>query len=140
MEIAVLPPFQLKQQQYWHWDKGIKIGVAALAVVALLATFLPESVKWLEVLIASLAVLAAVILNVVPVGEWMMEHAELFRSWSDLLLDVEQMQIRTRGLGIAAPDLFHPVWLADSACRLTTHEQSSTHLLVTRLPLESIRR
>jgi hypothetical protein len=99
----------LKQRQMWLWDKVVKIGVAVLAVLALIAAFVPHELKWLEVTAALLAALAAVALNVVPVGEWITEYGEMFRSWSDLLLDAEQLELKAREIDDGAPVPIHLV-------------------------------
>src|SRR5205823_224863 len=80
-----------------------KIDVAALAVFALLAVFLPHEWKWLEVVAAVLAAVAALVLNVVPVGEWVTDYGEMFRSWSDLLLTAEQLELKAGELDDNTP-------------------------------------
>lgn len=73
------------EHKWWRWDKAVKIVVGLLAVIALVAVYLPEEQKhWVEVPAGWLAALAAIILNVVPVGEWEAHSAELFRAWTDL--------------------------------------------------------
>lgn len=90
---------QLKQKEMWCYDKSVKIGVAVLAMFALLAVFLPHELKGIEVAVASAAALAAIALNVVPVGEWMMEYGEMFRSWCDLLLTADQLEMKAKEFG-----------------------------------------
>ena len=89
---------QIKQARMWWWDKFVKIGVAILTVFALLAVFLPHELKWLEIGVATAAAVAAVVLNVVPVGEWVTEFGEMFRSWSDVLRDAELLELKARKL------------------------------------------
>jgi hypothetical protein len=98
---------QHEQTRLWWWDKAVKITVAVLALLALLAVFLPHEYKNWEIGVAFLAAVAAVVLNVVPVGEWVTESGELFRSWSDLYLSAEQLELRTQDLfdEDEAPDL-----------------------------------
>ena len=79
--------------------RALKIVVAVLAVFAVAAVFLFHELKWAEFIVALLAALAALALNVVPVGEWVTEFGEMFRSWSDLLRDVEQLELKARDLG-----------------------------------------
>src|SRR6266851_7266844 len=64
---------QFMQRKLWWWDKAAKIAVAVLALFALLSVFLPHELKWLEITVATIAALAAIALNVVPVGEWVTE-------------------------------------------------------------------
>jgi hypothetical protein len=75
-------------------NKAVKIGVAFLGVAALCAVFLPHELKWLELTIAAFAAAAAIVLNVIPVGEWMMTAGEMFRAWSDLLLTAERLELK----------------------------------------------
>jgi hypothetical protein len=46
-------------------------------------------VDWIGVVIAFLAAAAAVILNILPLGECAAEHLDLFRRWTDLREDVD---------------------------------------------------
>jgi hypothetical protein len=84
---------QRKTRKYWRQDKGVKIAVGILAMLALSATFLPESCKWLDILAALIAAVMAIVLNVVPVGEWEAESSEHFRAWSDLRICTEQLKV-----------------------------------------------
>ena len=88
--------YQLKREQMWWWDKAVKIGVAVLAVLALLAVFLPHDPVWkgIEIVAASLALVAAIVLNVIPVGEWEAAYGEMFRGWTDLLVGTEQLELK----------------------------------------------
>ncbi len=95
--------YQIKLSAVWWLDKGVKIGVAVLAVLALLAVFLPHELKWLELVAASLAVVAAVILNVLPVGEWVTEYGEMFRSWSDLFQEAKHLELKAREINPSEP-------------------------------------
>ena len=85
---------QAKQGLMWRWDKIVKIVVAVLAMLALAAVFLPHDWKWLEIVAALSAAVAAIVLNVIPVGEWETVYGELFRAWNDLLLDTEQLELK----------------------------------------------
>ena len=62
--------YQITHTKLSWWDKVVKIGVGALATAALLGAFVPDEFKWAEIVTAALAVVAAVALNVIPVGEW----------------------------------------------------------------------
>ncbi len=84
---------------WWRWDKAVKITVGLLAVIALVAVYLPESPGWwIEPLSAWLAAIAAIVLNVVPVGEWESRHSELFRAWSDLGARANLLELKTSDL------------------------------------------
>jgi hypothetical protein len=84
---------QKKALKCWRWDKFVKIAVASLAVLALIATFWSEDWKTAEHCVAGAALVAAIILNVLPVGEWEGHFSELFRSWSDLRTSAERLMI-----------------------------------------------
>jgi len=90
--------YQLKYTTTWRWDKGVKISVACLAVIAAMFVFLPHELKWLEILVAALAVAMAIVLNVIPVGEWMTENGEMCHSWNDLFIALDRLKMRTRDL------------------------------------------
>jgi hypothetical protein len=85
--------YQLKYTATWRWDKGLKISVAFLAVVASLFLFLPHELKWLEITASCLAVAMAIVLNVIPVGEWMTEYGEMCHSWNDLFIALDKMEM-----------------------------------------------
>jgi hypothetical protein len=90
--------YQLKKTTTWRLDKGFKIGVALLAVTAALFVFLPHDLKWLEVVSAILAVAMAIVLNVIPVGEWMTEYGEMCHSWNSLFIEIDRLKMRTRDI------------------------------------------
>ncbi len=78
---------QILKQRFSRWDRGIRIAVGVLAIAGLVVAF-PETVPAaLGLAVAVLALAVAVILNIVPVGDWSRDHAELFRLWSDLRRD-----------------------------------------------------
>ena len=90
--------YQIKHSRFSWWDKSVKIGVAALAIAAFGTAFVPHEWKWVEIVAAVLAALSAVVLNVVPVGEWVSEYRAMFASWNDLLLDADQLELKVRDL------------------------------------------
>lgn len=69
---------------YLRADRGLKILTGILAVVGAIAAFQPEPSTWGIVVAVSAAILA-VVLNVMPFGEWGMKHKELFARWNELL-------------------------------------------------------
>lgn len=71
------------------WDRGLKIAVGLLAVAGSVLAF--SGPEWLSILIACVAAAFAIVLNVVPVGDWHCHHVELFRRWSDLREEVDAM-------------------------------------------------
>jgi hypothetical protein len=127
---------QIKQRQMWWWDKAVKIGVAVLAVVALVTAFLGDELKLLEQAAASVAAVAAIVLNVIPVGEWETHYGELFRAWSDLLLGAEKLELKARELDAEAPVhnylLEQFADLRGQACQLDATEHAPDDKLLDR--------
>ncbi len=92
--ISVIASMNQRYHQYrgdhWlRWDRGVRILVGVFAVLgALLAVVTAydsasEAVV-VSVLIAIASVVAAFVLNVIPLGDWTMQHQGLFQRWSDL--------------------------------------------------------
>lgn len=78
---------QILKQRFGRWDRGIRIAVGVLAIAGLVVAF-PETVPaTMGLTVAVLALAVAVVLNIIPVGDWSRDHAELFRLWSDLRRD-----------------------------------------------------
>ncbi len=76
------------------WDRICKIIVAALAVAALclcVVTAVVEGVIWDEwsIGVAIAAAVAAIALNVLPLGDWASQHNALFERWTDYREDVD---------------------------------------------------
>lgn len=90
--------YQLKYTSMWRWDKIIKVSVAALAMLATVCVFLPHEYKMLEFAIAFLAAILAIVLNVIPIGEWMVEHGEKCRCWNDLYICADKLRMMTRDI------------------------------------------
>ena len=70
----------------------ITVGVLAVAGVCLsVAAWLAhdDRVDIAAIIVASLAAIAAIALNVLPLGDWSQQHADLFRRWSDLREDID---------------------------------------------------
>jgi hypothetical protein len=81
----------------WWWgfaDKLSKMLVAAVATLALVATYWSEHFKSSEIVIAAIAAALAIVLNVLPFGEREKFYDELFRSWSDLRTDAEVFDLK----------------------------------------------
>lgn len=108
------------QQLTWRWgwtNRAARILMLALAVasVAALATDLAA-------VVACLTVVAALALNVLPLGEHVQHHYSLFKQWSTFRRDVERLKARTLDLadGGAVPARYIERWheLAADRCRL----------------------
>jgi len=88
---------------YWQWDAGIKAVTAAAAVIGLalsIATAFPNSNPYLvgaEVFLAIVTTVAAVVLNVIPVGNWEQFHRDFFRQWTDLREELESLLYECQG-------------------------------------------
>lgn len=81
----------------WWWkaaDRFAKISVAAVAVAALVTALLGESWKECEVVLALVAAVLAIVLNVLPFGEYEKTYDEFFRSWSDIRIDAEVLRLK----------------------------------------------
>ena len=86
-------------------DKLAKISVAIVAVVAVVLALSGEEWKIYEVGWAIAAAVLAVVLNVLPFGEYEKFYDEMFRSWSDLRIEAETQKVKVRGEpGANVPD------------------------------------
>ncbi|HVV73550.1 MAG TPA: hypothetical protein VHI52_18900 [Verrucomicrobiae bacterium] len=86
------------QRLEWWWkiaDRTAKILVAVVAVAALVVTLLDEEWKPTELWLAGIAAVLAIVLNVLPFGEYEKEHGEFFRAWSDIRIDTETLCLKT---------------------------------------------
>ena len=84
--------YHQRRASYWRWDRGVRVAVGFLAVGGLVlsfATVTHEGWDWLSITIAAVAAVAAIILNIVPIGDWQRDHVSLFRSWTDLREEVD---------------------------------------------------
>jgi hypothetical protein len=83
-------------------DRFVRISVGVLAVAGASLTVVSAMIQkpsgqisWADILcivIASLAAVAAIILNVLPFGEWSAKHRELFGKWTDLREDIDSLE------------------------------------------------
>jgi hypothetical protein len=85
-----------------RWDMGAKIATAVFATIAFglaiaCAMIHDHSLHAVEITVALVAALAAIALNVIPLGAWELEHRELFRQWTDLREDVEALGLECLG-------------------------------------------
>lgn len=84
------------------WDRGCKILVGILAVAGAVLAFAPLFHAGLAfdivgVVVACLAAVFAVILNVIPYAEWAGLHRELFQKWSDLREEIDSLLFEVNG-------------------------------------------
>ncbi len=80
--------YHQREEMYWgRWDRGIRIAVGILAVFGLVFATPSMDVWHLGLATAIISLIAAAVLNILPVGDWEKRHGELFRLWSDLRRD-----------------------------------------------------
>lgn len=84
---------------WWWWvgDKITKVAVGVLAALALAAAIFGDHT--LDVIAASLALVPAIILNVIPLGEKEAEYKHLFRAWTGLHRDSDKLSLKVANLG-----------------------------------------
>ena len=83
------------QQFQWWWsiaDKAVRIAVGILAVIGVFV-LTPGRESWAAV-VAFLALIAAIVLNIIPSAEREQFYGDLFRRWSDLRKDAESENLR----------------------------------------------
>ena len=87
---------QIKASKWTGWQRSVEITVgvvavagACLAVAAL--SYHSTAIDIVSVVVASIAALFAVALNVLPFGDWAAKHADLFRRWTDLREEVDSL-------------------------------------------------
>jgi hypothetical protein len=82
----------------WRWgmaDKIVRIIVGVLAIFGLVYA-VPDFLNPLSgLIIAVVSLVAAAVLNIVPVGDREKHHGELFRLWGDLRSDAVQEEHKT---------------------------------------------
>jgi hypothetical protein len=85
--------------RYGMADKVIRIVVGVLAVVGLAAAFGGPDHHTADIWLAVVSLVAALALNIVPVGDREKHHGELFRLWSDLRRDADREELKGCELG-----------------------------------------
>jgi hypothetical protein len=93
------------QNRQYLWticNRAIQIAVGTLAVIGVclaVTAALVESktVDVFSIVIASAAAIAAIALNVLPLGDWAALHGDLLRRWTDLREDVDALQFDLDG-------------------------------------------
>jgi hypothetical protein len=88
---------QIREHYWTWWDRFCKILVAVLAIAALcfsVVAWVLHDWKWdaAAVAIASAAAVAAIVLNVLPLGDWARIHQALFQRWTDLREDIDALR------------------------------------------------
>jgi hypothetical protein len=107
-EISVIAGMNQRYHQsyatwWWRWDASAKATTAILAVIGAMlsvAATYPDHAPIIDtcgVAFASLAAVAAVVLNIVPFGTWEKEHRDLLSQWTDVRSDVEALLFEFSG-------------------------------------------
>ena len=83
------------------WDRICKIVVGVLAVAGVclsVATAAYKTDGWdiASIVVASLAAMAAIALNVLPLGDWASLHTALFQRWTDFREEVDDLIYRVK--------------------------------------------
>ena len=84
---------QILEFRWSVWDKLIRVAIVVLALADVLLSALEVHYWALGVAVA--AGLIAIVLNIIPFGDWEKQHGELFRLWNDLRSDVELEETKT---------------------------------------------
>ena len=82
------------QRLEWWWgaaDKLVRILVGILAVASLVVTIAGSDFQTSAVVIGFASVIAAIVLNVIPLGDREKFYGEMFRRWSDFRKDAEKL-------------------------------------------------
>jgi hypothetical protein len=88
------------QRRAWLWvtcDRSCKILVGILAVASVCLSVAAAAYRgWdtASIIVASLAAVAAIVLNVLPLGDWASLHAALFQRWTDLREEADDLLYR----------------------------------------------
>jgi hypothetical protein len=77
------------------WDSVIRIAVMVLAVAGLIFAFPDLTSPWIGFGVSVAALVAAAVLNIVPVGDWAKRHGEMYRLWCDLRGDADREYLKT---------------------------------------------
>ena len=81
------------------WDRSIRIAVMVLAIAGLILAVPDLTNAWIGFGVGIIALIAAAILNIVPVGDWAKHHGEMFRLWCDLRGDADREHLKTCDMG-----------------------------------------
>jgi hypothetical protein len=100
-EISVCAGMNQRYHQHmarlWSWwDRGFRFSVGVLTVLGAsfaVVTAMTSEVGWeaFALFISSCAAIVAVLLSVLPFGEWSGLHLEFFRRWTDLREDIDAL-------------------------------------------------
>lgn len=109
--------YHTKMARFWAIaDRSIRVVVGVLATISFGLTLASNSAVGVAVSVAFLSALAAILVNVVPFGEWEKTHRDLFRRWTDLRQRWESADIKARALESGPV----PAYLLDLAEELNT--------------------
>ena len=91
---------QARAHLWTCWNRGVQISVAVLAVIGVclsVVSLLVESkvADGFAIAVATMAAIAAIALNVLPLGDWAAMHLDLFRRWTDLREDIDSLKLET---------------------------------------------
>jgi hypothetical protein len=95
--------YHQSREHYWtRWDRFCKILVAVLAITGVCFSVVAWVIHhWVwdaaAVSTAGAAAIAAIILNVLPLGDWARTHQALFQRWTDLREDVDVLGFMVEG-------------------------------------------
>jgi hypothetical protein len=93
---------QARASHWACWDRTCKISVGVLAVAGACLSVVTisspaGSLIMVSAIVAAMAAVVAIALNVLPLGEWNSQHAALFQRWSDLREDVDSLLFELDG-------------------------------------------
>jgi hypothetical protein len=89
--------YHQSRARWWTvWNRGVQIAVAVLAVIgvclALAAAMTHDfGTDLAAIIVEGLAAVAAIALNVLPLGDWAGESSSFLRQWSDLREDIDAL-------------------------------------------------
>jgi hypothetical protein len=86
---------QTMEWRFGKLDLAVRIGVGLLAVAGVVTAFAGEAGVTAGIWVAVLSLAAAIVLNIVPFGDWAKSQGEMFRLWCDLWGDAEREHLKT---------------------------------------------
>lgn len=90
--------YHTKLSRLWAiCDKGTRIAVGILATLSFGLAYAGSNTS-MAIWLAFLSALTAILVNVIPFGEWEKTHRDLFRRWTDLRQRWEALEIKTERL------------------------------------------
>lgn len=92
--------YHQRRESFWiRWDRAAKIavGIVSFAGAVLTGATVTETsaaVGWWSLVVTIFAACLAVLINVLPFGDWARAHTDFLRRWSDLRIDVDTLDVR----------------------------------------------